>query len=166
VTSALAVPGVALLPREIVRRHRIYLPPSQVVACAEPAEIVTVLGSCVAVCIWDKARRAGGMNHFVLAEGREREGTFQLAEPALHRLLELMASLGSRRQNLVAKVFGGACVLRAFNTGRHLGTKNADAARSLLQREGIPVIGADTGGARGRKIVFHTDDGNVWLRLI
>jgi chemotaxis protein CheD len=166
VTTALALPRLLAAPQAPLRSQRVYLPPSQVVACAEPTEIVTVLGSCVAVCLWDTVRRVGGMNHFVLAEGRDREGTFQLAGPALNRLLELMAALGSRRRDLVAKVFGGACVLRAFNSGRHLGMKNAEAARGLLQREAIPVVGADTGGSRGRKIVFHTDDGTVWLRLI
>jgi hypothetical protein len=33
----------------------------------DPAEVLsTVLGSCVAVCMWDPSARVGGMNHFLL----------------------------------------------------------------------------------------------------
>ena len=31
--------------------------------------IMTTLGSCIAACLWDRERRIGGMNHFMLPDG-------------------------------------------------------------------------------------------------
>ena len=30
--------------------------------------IMTTLGSCIAACLWDRERRIGGMNHFMLPD--------------------------------------------------------------------------------------------------
>ena len=78
-----------------------------------------------------------------------------------------MVALGGQKQNLQAKVFGGACVIEAFQArGDSLGSKNAGLALETLRQEGIPVVADDVGGRRGRKVIFHTDTGVALVRLI
>ena len=43
--------------------------PGQYYAGAGHGSISTVLGSCVATCLWDPVLRIGGMNHFMLPGG-------------------------------------------------------------------------------------------------
>ena len=144
----------------------VYLHPGQVFASPDPAVVTTILGSCVAVCIWDPVLRVGGANHYLLPHGAENgPSSARFGNVAVPRLIQRLISFGSRKRSLEAKVFGGACVLKAF--GEHegrLGRKNVEVAYAVLQREGIPVVAEDLGGDRGRKVVFHTDDGAAWVK--
>jgi chemotaxis protein CheD len=129
------------------------------------------LGSCVSVCLWDSTLRAGGINHFLLPHQRDgRSGTGRIGDIATDRLIAQMRALGSRSENLTAKVFGGANVLRGNNqaTGRafHVGERNVEVAMAILERAHIPVIAEDVLGAHGRKVFFHTGEGSVWVRRL
>jgi chemotaxis protein CheD len=112
--------------------------------------------------------RIGGTNHFLLptwASGAEASARY--GNVATSQLIERVQRLGSRRVNLQAKVFGGACVLEAFREREHhLGQKNVEAALRALEDERITVVAQDVGGHRGRKVVFHIDDGSAWVKLI
>ena len=154
--------------RDVDSRTPTYLHPGQVFVSATPAEVTTILGSCVAVCVWDRALRVGGANHYLLPHGVESgPSPARFGDVALRRLIDGVLALGCQRRNLEAKVFGGACVLEALRgKGRHLGRKNVEMALAVLRQEGIPVVAEDTGGGRGRKIVFHTDDGAAWVKRL
>ncbi len=80
-------------------------------------------------------------------------------------LLERVLERGAERRRLVAKVYGGACVVPAFRS-RNLGTDNVEVALRALERERIALGGSDVGGSRGRKIIFHSDVGSVWVRSL
>ena len=144
---------------------RVYLQPGQLYASAQPSAVTTVLGSCVAICLWDPLTSVGGMNHYLLPffAGAGR-GTPRFGNVAMAQLLERLQALGASRNRLQAKVFGGACVLEAFQAREgHLGEKNAGVALKLLDELGIPVVSRDVGGRSGRKLIFHTDLGNAWV---
>ncbi len=147
---------------------KFYLHPGRLFVSTEPTVVTTILGSCVAVCLWDESQGIGGMNHYLLPDG-EGDGAAgeRFAPVALRRLLEQLLELGARKENLKAKVFGGACVLEAFRKDRNdLGTKNVEAARHFLEVESIPIIAEDVGGKAGRKLVFHTEGGSAWVRTL
>jgi len=144
-----------------------YLHPGQLFASAEPLAISTILGTCVAVCLWDEEQRVGGMNHFLLPH----VVSGALASPrfgniACHRLLERVLALGARQQNLVAKVFGGCTPAHATPSTRNLGARNVELAIEVMRSERIPLVARDVGGPTGRKIVFDLADGAVWVRPI
>jgi chemotaxis protein CheD len=164
-TALEAAPLPSVRPGE---RRSVYLQPGQVLASAEATETTTVLGSCVAVCLWDRRLRTGGANHFLLpylADGESASARY--GNVAIERLVRDLERLGSRREHLVAKVFGGASVLEAFRDARdHLGAKNVDLARRILGAHAIPIVAEDVMGARGRKLVFHTDSGIALVRLL
>jgi chemotaxis protein CheD len=82
-------------------------------------------------------------------------------------LITRVLELGGRRSRLLAKVFGGACVLEAFRAdGESLGARNVEVARERLRERGIPVVGEDVGGDHGRKVVFHVRTGGAWVRAV
>lgn len=149
-------------------RRKAYLLPGQIYASAEPCQIKTILGSCVAICLWDRRRGAGGMNHFLLPSSREgMPASLRYADEATRMLLELLDAFGCRPQNLCAKIFGGAALFqRSDRYGVSLGAKNVAAALSLMTSAGIPVVAQETGGSQGRKLVFNTDDGVAWTRIV
>jgi chemotaxis protein CheD len=131
-------------------------------ASAQPAEVTTILGSCVAVCLWDRYLGIGGINHYMLPTWNGME----LASPkygniAIERLTEKMLQLGCKKNNLVAKVFGGGEVITVTSSSMHIGERNIMVAEEMLQEQNIPIIGRSTGGKNGRKIIFNTHTGEV-----
>lgn len=149
-------------------RQRVYLLPGALHASAEPSQLTTILGSCVAVCLWDTALQIGGMNHFLLPASREDQGSsMRFGNMSTVELLKRLLALGSHRRNLVAKIFGGAAL---FRTEEHyassLGAKNVECAIAMMANAGIPVAAQGTGGTSGRKLIFNTDDGSAWSRQV
>lgn len=144
---------------------KVYLAPGRLYASSRPERITTILGSCVAVCLFDAWQRVGGMNHFLLPRGLPPSSRF--GESAVPLLVREVLALGAHHSRLRAKVFGGACVLQAFRTDTlSLGTRNVEAAREALHEAGIPVVGEDVGGLYGRRLVFDNQTGSAWVRTI
>ena len=149
-------------------RTAFYLHPGQVIVSSDPAAVTTILGSCVAICIWDPVLRVGGANHYLLPHwvGNGLSSP-RFGNVAFQLLIEKQLGLGSRKSDLQAKVFGGACVIDAFlGRGEHLGAKNVELGLKVLRQEGIRVVADDVGGRRGRKVIFHTDSGVALVRVI
>jgi chemotaxis protein CheD len=72
--------------------------------------------------------------------------------------------LGARAGDIRAKVFGGGCVMPVLATrSGSLGDSNVRIAFEMLADRNIPVVGHDVGGSRGRRILFHVDDGSAWV---
>ena len=147
-------------------RAQVYLHAGDLVVASKPTAIVTILGSCIAVCLWDSGAGVGGVNHYLLPFHVEREKSPRFGSVAIPRLVEEVVAGGADPRRLQAKVFGGASVIGAFSRGRRLGDDNAVLATESLQALGIPVIEQDVGGTKGRKLVFHSDDGAAWIRLL
>ena len=167
----------AVLPMEYLPRiqqgfddkhTRHYLIPGKIFVAAQPFAISTILGSGIAVCLWDSARRIGGANHFMLPDGPEDSDTAtrygNVANPAL---LQRLLGLGAELKTLEAKIFGGSLPNVSFGSeSDHLGERNVHAATNFLSVNGIHVTQSEIGGTRGRKLIFHTDDGRFWTELL
>lgn len=141
-----------------------FLYPSSFFASREPYVVKTVLGSCVAVCLWDPTLRFGGINHYMLPYWT---GT-DLASPkygniAIDKLVEKMKFMGCRVEDLQAKVFGGGELIESVDgrSATQIGLRNIEVAKSMLADYGIPIVSSCLGGKRGRKILFFTDTGEV-----
>ena len=131
---------------------------------AEPFEyqVSTVLGSCVAVCLWDQVARRGGMNHMMLPLWNgEGLATPKYGNIAMDKLLGKVLSIGCRREHLVAKVFGGANVSGTGLEVFMIGDRNIMLAFQMLEEFRIPVVAKDVGGRVGRKIIMNTETGVV-----
>ncbi len=144
-----------------------YLRPGNIFAHREEYTVTTVLGSCVAVCLWDPKTGIGGINHYMLPLWNG-DG---LASPrygniAIAKLIEKMLDLGADRDRLRAKVFGGGDVLKVTSSFMNIGARNVVLAQDLLRDERIPIISADTGGQHGRKLLFNTRTGVALIKLL
>lgn len=148
------------------RQVTIYI--GDVFAAHQPTIIKTVLGSCVAVCLWDPETRVGGMNHFQLADPGS-DATAELTRFGVHAmdlLLGEMQKAGADRRRLRAKVFGGARVLAVPDEARAVPARTITFALDFLRRDGFPITGEDLGGYRARRVQFHTDTGRAFVQRI
>ncbi len=126
-----------------------------------------MLGSCVSICLWDTQLKYGGINHFMLPLWNgDGLPTPKFGNIALEKLLKKMQQLGSRRSNLVAKIFGGSKQLEKGKSIFNVGERNIMLAFDLLKEAGIPVISHHTGGEKGRKLKFCTRTGEVLMKLL
>ena len=144
-------------------------------ATAASFDIKTLLGSCVAACLYDQEAKVAGLNHFLLAAPRySKDMPFTATEAgrygihAMELLINDMVKIGATRSRLRAKVFGGASVLGLAREASFLCVNevNQRFIRDYLATEGIPIMSEDLGGNLGRVIHFHSDSYRVFRRFI
>ncbi len=151
----------------MIERQRRYVHPGQIVVARMPTAVTTILGSCVAVCLWDAQRGIGGMNHFMLpllAGSSVQSARF--GNVAMEQLLAQMGDAGSNLHFLRARVFGGSCMFPGMQSPSHLGHQNVEVALEFLGHRGVEIVQVEVGGNRGRKVLFHTDEGTAWATTI
>ena len=127
----------------------------------------TILGSCVAVCLYDPVLQIGGINHYMLPFWNG-DG---LASPkhgniAIERLIDKLINMGSNKNHLIAKVFGGGEVIDTKISQFNIGERNINVAFQILKEHRIKIAGQSVGGKNGRKIQFNTQDGSVLQKYI
>lgn len=125
--------------------------------------ITTVLGSCVAACIYDPVRGVGGMNHFLLPESKEKIGDIRYAAAAMEILINGLLKSGAQRQRMEAKLFGGARMIPSLPD---IGRKNAEIAQKILMTDGIRVTTGHLCGRNARRIRFWPVSGKVQMLLL
>lgn len=144
--------------------------PGEYFATTDDTIIVTVLGSCVAVCLRDPQKLIGGMNHFLLPSDGS-PSTSPVSESArygvyaMELLVNQMLKLGADKRKLEAKVFGGGNVLKGF-TGLSVGERNAEFILDYLYTEQIPILANDLLDVYPRKVYFSPHSGKVKVRKI
>ncbi len=128
-------------------------------AVSNDANVVmsTILGSCVAVCVFDPQAKVGGMNHFLLAsDGGANTADLKYGVNAMELLINKILRAGGDRRRLQAKIFGGA---RMTMHARDIGESNGTFALSFLEREGIPCLSQSLGGTMARRVQFTPTTG-------
>ncbi|NOZ25167.1 MAG: chemotaxis protein CheD [Nitrospirae bacterium] len=144
---------------------RIILNIGDVVVTTEPSILETVLGSCVSVCLWDERLKIGGMNHFMLPRvfNTMKNGTCCGPE-SMEKLISTFMASGASIKDIKAKIFGGGKVISCFGQAYDVGIENVTVAKKMLLDYGIPIVGECTGLDLGRKIVFYSATGRVFVR--
>jgi chemotaxis protein CheD len=145
---------------------RIFIGPGMIFCAQTPCVVSTVLGSCVAVCLWDTHVRVGGMNHYVLPHRLAEAPSPRFGDVAIEQLLDGMTRLGCRVGSLQAKIFGGAEVLPFGAHSETVGNQNVRIALELLQHHCIPVVARHTGGRSGLLIRQYSETGNVMVHRL
>ena len=120
---------------------------------------LTILGSCVAVCLYDAEARVGGMNHYLLPMGRGGKDTsLRYGVNAMELLINGLLRAGARRAAIRARIFGGASMLAGHAA---IGPENARWGRAFLAREGFPIMEESLGGRNARRLVMTPTTGQV-----
>lgn len=135
--------------------------------------INTVLGSCIAACIWDGTVGVGGMNHFMLPMGCEVEhsgkehltGATRYGNFAMEMLINEIIKAGGSKSRMKVKLFGGGRVLSSM-TSIDIGRKNIDFVHNYLANEGLEIVAEDTGDIYPRKVLFYPDTGRVRVKKL
>ncbi len=157
-------------PREL------FLRPGELFFCCEPSLVTTVLGSCVAVTLFNPRLRAGAICHALLADPgksavapKDHPEPFKYVSLAIPAMLEMFRSLGVRVEETEVKLFGGANVLmnsREAWPEQGIGAVNVQRAQKLLIASNLRVSRSHVGGVLGRKLIFNTATGEVLLKQL
>lgn len=139
--------------------------PCELLVKQQPCCISTILGSCVAVCLYDSTQKVGGMNHYMLpvCNGKDVVSP-KYGDVAINNLICKMLNMGCKQSNLQAHIFGGADVIDT--TIFQIGKKNIDIAIQILNEKQISIVEQNTGGKRGMKINFDIRTGIVECQFI
>jgi chemotaxis protein CheD len=139
--------------------------PGEYFVSSDDIVIMTVLGSCIAACLWDGRARVGGINHFMLPDGDVTDGSGRYGSFAMELLINEMIKLGARRETMQAKVFGGAQVMAGF-TSMNVGERNTAFVMEYLSTERIPVISQDVLDIHPRKVCFFPVTGKALVKRL
>lgn len=124
--------------------------------------ISTVLGSCIAVCLYDIRREVGGMNHALLpfrTNNKELDDDFY-CDLSVKKMINQFLDDGSYTENLKAKVFGGS----DLRESDRIGERNIESALKVLKSYNIKIYGMDTGGVFSRKLYYKSKENRVFLK--
>ena len=137
-----------------------------------PAILTTLgLGSCVGITLYDKKKKIIGMAHVMLPSSKiasANTNRAKFADTGIIELLDQMLAVGASKNDLVAKMAGGAQMFafEGTNESMKIGARNSEAAKMLLQKLGIPLLSEDTGGTHSRTIELYSDDGRLMVKTI
>ena len=109
------------------------------------------------------------MNHILLpgeATLKHLNAATRFGINAMEIVINTMMRLGADRRQCVAKIFGGAHVLRSISPANGIGQKISSFAEEFLNNEKIHFVSKEIGGRAGRKTYFHSDTGDVFVKRI
>jgi len=147
----------------------IYLKPGEQYFAVSPAIVSTVLGSCVSITMHSPEHGKSAICHAVLPEEISPGEPFRYVDSAIAAMLRLFDRHGIRKNVLEVKLFGGADILPPSDNSyreRTVGKQNILRAQQIIKREQLSLLSYDVGGTRGRKIIFHTQSGVIYLKRL
>jgi len=148
------------------RNEAVKVLPGEFFVHDEDILVMTTLGSCIAACLWDRDKRIGGMNHFLLPEGNGRDGdSGRYGNFAMDQLIGEMVKRGATRSTLEAKVFGGGAVISGMNT-INVGERNTAFVLDYLRTERITVVSKDVMDIYPRKVCFLPASGKAMVKRL
>lgn len=146
--------------------HSVKVLPGEFFVSDEDIAIQTLLGSCIAACIWDPRKRIGGLNHFMLPDGSgDERASGRYGMFAMELLINELLKRGASKASLKAKIFGGGAVIRGLST-LNVGERNADFVECFLATERIPVVTQDLRNAYPRKVAFFPASGRALMKRL
>ena len=142
----------------------------EILIIRQAASISTVLGSCVAICLYSEDGSIGAMNHFVLPRPdalSRADDEYRYGEASCQAMIEtVLAQTGINRKLLLAKIVGGASINQSQGLSRDIGNQNIEVARKALARYKIPIVAEDIAGGLGRKVFFFAGSGKVRISML
>ena len=162
----------------------IYLPSGQIYFGEGHVRVKTLLGTCVAITLWNPATRRGGMCHYLLPTRGPRSKTDTApgyyADEVMGLFADELRAAGTSATNYVVKVFGGGnmfphqltnadCRNESCDDARRevcpsVGCQNIRVAHDLLRSGGFSIALEDVGGHGSRQLMFDVWSGDVWVR--
>ncbi|MRR05793.1 MAG: chemotaxis protein CheD [Deltaproteobacteria bacterium] len=148
---------------------RIYLKPGEFHFAVRPTIVSTVLGSCVSVTMHNPERTMGAICHAVLPDELNPGEPYRYVDSAIAAMLRLFDRYRINRRDIQVKLFGGSDILPHGENGYRymtVGQQNILRANQIIEQEQLHIIASDVGGTRGRKLLFHTHTGEIYLQRL
>jgi chemotaxis protein CheD len=130
------------------------------------------LGSCIGVAIYDPATKIGGLIHILLPSSSGFDSgnhvRTKFADSGISDLVDALVKAGASRPRMKAKMAGGASMFVSKTTSsvHEVGKRNIESSRNTLRALGIELVAHDTGGNKGRTIVFDVDTGQLTIKTV
>jgi len=131
----------------------------------EDIAIMTTLGSCIAACLWDREKRVGGMNHFMLPDSGGAADGGRYGSFAMDLLIGELVKRGATRATMEAKVFGGGAVISGMSS-LNVGERNTHFVMDYLRTERITVVSKDVMDIYPRKVCFLPASGKAMVKRL
>lgn len=141
-----------------------------------PGIITTIgLGSCVGVTLYDPINKIGGMLHLMLSDSTRfafssssTMNRAKYADTGIRDMLDELINAGARKENIVAKMAGGAQMFAISNDNDmlNIGDKNVEATRNILEELNIPLMGEDVGANYGRTVELDLENGEFKITTV
>jgi chemotaxis protein CheD len=147
------------------RNEAVKVLPGEFFVHDEDILIMTTLGSCIAACLWDRERKIGGMNHFMLPDGGGAADSGRYGSFAMELLINEMIKAGATRSTMEAKVFGGGAVISGMNS-INIGERNTSFVLDYLHTERITVVSKDVLDIHPRKVCFLPSSGRAMVKRL
>ncbi len=138
----------------------------------DPGTIMTIgLGSCIGIALYDKTLKVAGLAHIMLPDSTQFKvatNPMKFADLAIPLLIDKMEAKGCKKRNLTAKIAGGASMFNFSDKSiiSDIGKRNSESVKKTLKEQGIPIIGEETGGDKGRTMILSATDGKVTLKVV
>lgn len=138
--------------------------------CRSPDSLITyALGSCVGICLYDKAAGLAGLSHIMLPDSKAIKtdseiNRMKFADTAIQDMLKRMTIFGASPGRITAKIAGGADMFGISTNSMKIGERNVLAVKAELSRLRIPVIAEDVGENYGRTVTFFAQDGSIEVK--
>jgi chemotaxis protein CheD len=147
------------------RNEAVKVLPGEFFVHDEDILVMTTLGSCIAACLWDREKRVGGMNHFLLPESSGGADSGRYGDFAMDQLIGEMVKRGATRSTMEAKVFGGGAVISGMNS-INVGERNTAFVLDYLRTERITVVSKDVLDIYPRKVCFLPASGKAMVKRL
>ena len=138
----------------------------------DPNRLITVgLGSCIGIALFDRNKNIAGLAHIMLPDSTQFNNvsnSYKFANLAIPELIIKMEKIGANKRMLKAKIAGGASMFNFSDKSMimDIGNRNGIAVKEALNNLGIPILGEDIGGNKGRTMIVHAVDGIVQIRTV
>ena len=141
-------------------------------AGCSPSRLITrALGSCLGITLFNPLKKMGAMAHPMLPDiekARIKGKPCRYVNYVIKKMVEDLESMGSARNALIAKLFGGAHMFSfiAADSALNVGEKNIAMAKTIFEEIGIKVSAEEVGGTFGRTIELNLENGKVLMDTI
>ncbi|MFN3412236.1 MAG: chemotaxis protein CheD [Exilispira sp.] len=153
---------------ETINKKEYFLNPGELIISKEPVIIKTVLGSCVAVCIYCKKQKIGAICHYLLPVCPDiANPSTKYGDIAINLMIKkLKEEYHCEIIELKAYIIGGAFIVFDEKQVFFVGEQNVEIAKKVLDKHKIPIIYTDVLGERGKRVIFNTETGEIKVSII
>jgi len=154
----------------------VYLHPGEACFSSKPIVVSTVLGSCLSITFFSKKNKYAGISHCQLPNSRDCKldcdnciEPFKYVDCTIKVMIKKFEKLQIEQKDIEVKIFGGADVLKSSSNEKRIstvGSQNIQMAEETLKKNNMYITASDVGGVLGRKILFLTENGEIFLNRL